>query len=218
MKKMKTAEDFASKDYPVLLHRDREGDYIAEIPDLPGCMTDARTKEEALREIEDAKRAWIAVALEKGMEIPEPRDLDGQPSGKILLRLPKSLHRSLWWEAEREGVSLNQSVVFLLTKAIGIRSLERARDEAMQAFGAPIVIQFDPDIPIQLSRRQCSARWTVPSRERAELSDARFPFGLLFNRSPSRHWIESGGAADLARASFMGTDLLAGAKSSGETG
>jgi antitoxin HicB len=50
--------------------------------------------------LEDAKREWIAVALEKGICIPEPNS-DGQYSGQFKLRIPKSLHREL---AEEPGV------------------------------------------------------------------------------------------------------------------
>jgi len=139
-KMKKNVEDFATQDYPVLLHRDKEGDYIAEIPDLPGCMTDAKTKEEALRQIEDAKRTWIAIALEKGVEIPLPRDLDEEPSGKLLVRLPKSLHRSLRWEAEREGVSLNHCIVFLLTKALALKFAEVSQESVQ------VVAQTEPDL------------------------------------------------------------------------
>jgi len=134
-------EDFASRDDPILLHKDSEGDYIAEIPDLPGCMTDAKTKEEALRQIEDAKRSWIALALEKGVTIPEPRDLDEQPSGKLLVRLPRSLHRSLQWHAEQEGVSLNQCIVFLLTNALTATLAQQA-----QAPFAGLNLNLDPDV------------------------------------------------------------------------
>lgn len=47
--------------------------------------------------------------------IPEPDDLE-KYSGQFKLRLPKSLHRQLAEHSRREGVSMNQYCVYLLTK------------------------------------------------------------------------------------------------------
>ena len=45
----------------------------AEIPDLPGCGAGGRTRGEALKRLQEAKRAWIEVSLERGLDVPEPR-------------------------------------------------------------------------------------------------------------------------------------------------
>jgi len=71
---------------------------------------------------EDAKKSWISSRLEKGLEIPEPRNEDF--SGKILLRLAKSLHRTLSNQAKREGVSLNQHILGLLSGKSSIAEVE----------------------------------------------------------------------------------------------
>lgn len=47
-------------------------------------------------------------------DIPLPSS-DNSYSGKLLVRMPKSLHRRLAETAEREGVSLNQYIVSLLS-------------------------------------------------------------------------------------------------------
>src|SRR4029450_2511521 len=90
---------------------DEGGGYLIEFPDLPGCISDGETVEEAIGNGLDAKRAWLAVAREKGRAIPEP---GGQLSGKWVQRVPKSLHSRLVERAEREGVSLNTLVVSLI--------------------------------------------------------------------------------------------------------
>lgn len=46
--------------------------YVANIPELPGCMAHGSTREQALKEIETAKELWIETALEDGLPIPEP--------------------------------------------------------------------------------------------------------------------------------------------------
>jgi predicted RNase H-like HicB family nuclease len=48
------------------------GGWLAEIPLLPGCMSDGETQAEALLMIEDAKRGWIESALVHGDPVPEP--------------------------------------------------------------------------------------------------------------------------------------------------
>jgi predicted RNase H-like HicB family nuclease len=46
--------------------------YMAEIPDLPGCMSHGRTTEEARQSLEDAKREYIAALQERGLPVPAP--------------------------------------------------------------------------------------------------------------------------------------------------
>ena len=64
---------------------------------------------------EDAKREWIRAALEEGIEIYEPDSLENY-SGQFKLRIPRSLHRSLAEHSQREGISMNQYCVYLLSK------------------------------------------------------------------------------------------------------
>lgn len=112
---------YTSLPYKVEIYPEPDGSgYTAEIPDLPGCLTCAETLPELLEMIEDAKRGWFEVALERGLGIPEPSPvLDGTYSGKFLVRVPRSLHRRLAERARREGTSLNQFVSVALAEAVG---------------------------------------------------------------------------------------------------
>lgn len=47
--------------------------FLVEVPELPGCMADGETVEEAIANAEIIIREWIEVAKERGMEIPEPK-------------------------------------------------------------------------------------------------------------------------------------------------
>ncbi|MDO4842856.1 MAG: type II toxin-antitoxin system HicB family antitoxin [Phoenicibacter congonensis] len=68
----KTLEDYMAMDYRMEVIEDPdEGGYVVSIPDLPGCISCAETKEQALENIEDAKKQWLETALEDGFEIPE---------------------------------------------------------------------------------------------------------------------------------------------------
>ena len=48
------------------------GGYLAIVPDLPGCMSDGDTPEEALKNVQEAIASWIAAAKEWMMDIPRP--------------------------------------------------------------------------------------------------------------------------------------------------
>ena len=115
----KTVEYYMNLPYRLELIPDTdEGGYAARYPDLPGCMTCSDTMEGALANILEAKRAWLKAALQDGTVIAEPatdEDLS-QYSGQFKLRMPKSLHRSLAIHARKEGISMNQYCIYLLSK------------------------------------------------------------------------------------------------------
>lgn len=109
-------EFYLQLQYPIILHPDPDGGFVVEIKELPGCITQGETSQEALLEIADARTLWIKTAYEHGDIIPLPAN-ESKYSGKTLLRMPRSLHQRLVEGAEREGVSLNQYLVYLLNKA-----------------------------------------------------------------------------------------------------
>lgn len=62
------------RDYHINAFWSEEDDqWIADIPDLKGCSASGDTPEEAVREVQIAKKLWLEVAKEDGEEIPEPR-------------------------------------------------------------------------------------------------------------------------------------------------
>ena len=114
--------------YPVnMFWSDEDEGFIATAPDLPGSSAFGESQAEALAQIEHAIEAWIEAAHAAGNPIPEPSRpaLEAQSSGKLLLRMPKSLHAELVRSAKYENVSLNQYVVFLLTQALTYRASAR---------------------------------------------------------------------------------------------
>lgn len=61
------------KDYHInIFYSDEDGGYIADIPDLSGCSAFGATAEEALREVEKAKKAWLAVSKKQKRKTPKP--------------------------------------------------------------------------------------------------------------------------------------------------
>lgn len=113
---MKTLNEYLELPYRMEIVEDRdEGGFVVSYPDLPGCITCGETVESAVANARDAKRAWLEAALEDGIPIQEPDDLENY-SGQFKLRIPKSLHKSLTEHAKREGISMNQYCVYLLSK------------------------------------------------------------------------------------------------------
>jgi len=114
----KTIDYFLSLPYTIELIPEPEGGWFVAVKELPGCMSQGDTPEEAIQMIRDAMSGWIEVALEDGDSIPKPRELDDY-SGKFVVRVPRSLHRDLIETAEREGVSLNQYINVALARSVG---------------------------------------------------------------------------------------------------
>jgi predicted RNase H-like HicB family nuclease len=113
---MKTLDEYMAMSYSMEVFEDKdEGGFVVTYPDLPGCLTCGETIESAITNAVDAKRAWLEAALEEGIEIQEPESLNDY-SGQFKLRIPRSLHRSLAEHSKREGVSMNQYCVYLLSK------------------------------------------------------------------------------------------------------
>lgn len=99
------------------LSKEEGGGYVIEIPDLPGCMADGETIEEAFEEAERAIESWILTAKEFGDPIPDPA-INKRYSGQWRLRVPKSLHAALALRAKLEGVSLNLLAATLLAEGL----------------------------------------------------------------------------------------------------
>ena len=98
------------------------GGYMITFPDLPGCMSDGDTIEEALANGRDAFNSWVAAQVDIGRQIPAPThyDEEGKPV-KFVQRLPRSLHTTLQARARAEGVSLNTLVLTLIAEGLGRR-------------------------------------------------------------------------------------------------
>jgi predicted RNase H-like HicB family nuclease len=125
---MRTVDEYLRLPYHIVLVPDEDEDgrsgWVAEVSELPGCMSQGATPQEAVTGIRDAMQGWLSVAIEDKRDIPEPRPIESY-SGRFVVRVPKSLHAELARAAEEEGVSLNQFVSSALAGAVGWRAPER---------------------------------------------------------------------------------------------
>jgi predicted RNase H-like HicB family nuclease len=62
-----------SQQRKVLLYPGEDGYFVVEVPSLPGCISQGKTREEALANIEEAIALYIEVLQERGDSIPEDR-------------------------------------------------------------------------------------------------------------------------------------------------
>lgn len=114
-----TTEAYLKRPYQRVLIPDPEkGGYTAKIAEFPGCVTEGDTAAKALKRLEDAAESWIEAVLDMGQAVPEPM-AEQEYSGKLMLRLSRSLHRRAAEMAYAEGVSLNQFIVITLAERVG---------------------------------------------------------------------------------------------------
>ncbi|MAG35800.1 MAG: toxin-antitoxin system HicB family antitoxin [Dehalococcoidia bacterium] len=111
-------EAYLRKPYHKVISGDADEGFLVQVVELPGCMTAAETEAEAIAQLPEAMTLWLEVMLLDGNPIPEA-DRDPAYSGRLHVRMPKSLHERLVKQADREGTSLNQWVVSLLSLGAG---------------------------------------------------------------------------------------------------
>ena len=114
--------------YPIeVFWSDEDEGYIAIAPDLPGSSAWGKSEAEAIKELRTVTDLWVKAARKAGNPIPDPSDrADVNYSGKFLMRVPRRLHAELAHAAKAQGVSLNQYVLYLLTKGHGERAKRAA--------------------------------------------------------------------------------------------
>jgi predicted RNase H-like HicB family nuclease len=56
--------------FRVLLERDEDGFYVVQVPELPGCISQGKTREEAIENIKDAIRGYLESLKKHGEPIP----------------------------------------------------------------------------------------------------------------------------------------------------
>jgi predicted RNase H-like HicB family nuclease len=112
-------EAILKEPYTRILVPDTEtGTYGAKILEFPGCVSQGDTPAEAYANLEDAAKSWLEATLGAGDTVPRPFTTGGY-SGRVALRLPRSLHKQASQLAELEGTSLNQFIVAAVAEKVG---------------------------------------------------------------------------------------------------
>jgi antitoxin HicB len=87
----KSVEYYLDLPYTIELHQDAEEGWFVRVKELPGCMSQGDTADDALASIREVMPLWIETALESGYEISEPRAIDearGQSATGVGVGIP----------------------------------------------------------------------------------------------------------------------------------
>lgn len=117
---MARKNSFDLEAYPFVVRRlpeEEGGGFVIEYPDVPHCIADGKTAEDAIRHGRKALQACLATIAEFSERVPQPNSMVS--SGQWRQRVPKGLHARLVERARREGVSLNTLVTALIAEGIG---------------------------------------------------------------------------------------------------
>jgi antitoxin HicB len=103
------------------LSKEEGGGYLVQYPDMPGCMSDGETIQQAIANGREALQDCIDVFRESGRKIPKPTIEPAQ----WRQRVPRTLYAKLTKQAAREGVSVNSFVTAIIAEAIGAKRARR---------------------------------------------------------------------------------------------
>lgn len=112
---------------------EEDQEYIATCPSFPGLSAFGATEEEALKEGKIALAGFIETFKENNTPLPEPLVRDSY-SGKLQLRLPKTLHRLAVQMAAREGVSLNTYIADAVRTRVTMEQVGQPMLQEMQRY------------------------------------------------------------------------------------
>jgi len=148
----RTPKDYLTEPYMRIVTPQNGGTFMAEIMEFPGCIAQGSTPAEAYENLEQIAEDWLAVALEKNREIPPPSGTQ-EYSGRLVVRLPKNLHRQAAIYAAREGSSLNQFIATAIAARVSASDLysklaDRCADLVLQS---SLTVAYGP-IPTSLHR------------------------------------------------------------------
>ncbi len=118
--------------YPYELSKEEgEEGYFATHSDLPGCMAEGETADEAIENLDEARELWVETRLDGGYAVPEP--IGGEYSGRVSLRMTSSLHALLAKLARRENMSLNSLLNYALSLFAGASDVSLELFEEIRA-------------------------------------------------------------------------------------
>ena len=114
----KAVEEILARPYEIDFEygANSEDGVLAYVVEWPDCFAAGRDRTDALTALERAMRELARYRLEHGLEIPDPAS---GFSGKVLLRMPKKLHRDAERNATRDGVSLNTWLTTAIAREVG---------------------------------------------------------------------------------------------------
>jgi len=127
----KTAKAYLKEPYSRILIP-VDGTYSAKVLEFHGCFAQGNTPEEAYANLEKAAESWIEVTLNQGQEIPPPL-ASHDYSGRIVLRIPRSIHKQAAKFAEMDDTSLNQFFLTAVAARVGAEEFYERLSNRLEA-------------------------------------------------------------------------------------
>lgn len=159
---MQDIEYYKKCNYKMIFYYDPEDKiYIVQFPELPGCIAHGETAEEALKNAYAVKDEWLKSALKDKWIIPEP-SLPLETTGRITLRMPKSIHQRIIERAEEEDISQNQLILTYIAEGLERANLKNSVAE---------ILQKQTEIVESLNKYQATTIWTFPNNRMPVMSD-----------------------------------------------
>ncbi len=161
---MKTAKDYLKQPYTRNMIPTEPKGFHAELAEFPGCFAQGDTVEEAYLNLEKAAESWIEACISQGQSVPEPCTTTTF-SGRIVLRLPRLVHKQAARLAERDQTSLNTFLVSAVSAKVGAEDfyvvmadkLERRMMEAANVYRQFFTAQTFPNA---IERRRLKIKQT----------------------------------------------------------
>jgi predicted RNase H-like HicB family nuclease len=132
LKMKRAAKDYLKEPYSRVLIPEEDGTYSADILEFPGCFAEGRTPDEAYANLEKVAESWIEAALEQGQEIPAPIEAHDF-SGRVALRIPRSIHKQAAKFAEMDNTSLNQFFLTAVAARVGAEEFYERLSNKLEA-------------------------------------------------------------------------------------
>ncbi len=117
---MMKPEDYLQLRYTRQIVQEDDGSWRAEITEFPGCFAAGDTDVEALTALADVAYAWVESMLATDQAIPSPAE-ENDYSGRLVLRMGKTLHQKAARCADVDGVSLNMFITNCLAECVGAK-------------------------------------------------------------------------------------------------
>jgi antitoxin HicB len=117
-------EEILGRPYSWIVKPDGPDTFSAKIAEFPGCVSQGATFDEAWANLREVAAEWLQASHASHFPIPDPPS-DELPSGKLLLRMRRSIHSRAQQRAEADGVSLNAWIVSVVSEALGMTRTAR---------------------------------------------------------------------------------------------
>ncbi|MBD3386511.1 toxin-antitoxin system HicB family antitoxin [candidate division KSB1 bacterium] len=161
----KQLETCMKMNYPIEISKipdDEGGGYMASIPQLGkyAFRGDGENIEEAIRDLNEVKKHLFASYIAKGISIPPPKTEEEKDfSGRFVLRIPAELHRFLALEAKKNGSTLNQYCLYLLTRKSYLYSIQeevsKIKDDISSVFEYIKKTDYHLEHPVVDEKENC---------------------------------------------------------------